>query len=337
MPPETSALATLAWAARAKSIAAKGGGEAAEAFLSANRVPEEVRRRIYSKAAVSAAPATGTPNLSIGEWTDSARTASAFYRLLNDNALTRLPWHARVGMITSSASAAVVGEGKGVPLSKVTIGNIILAPAKVAALIAVTDNLLLETGAAGQTMLNRELMSLISEAVDSAFISAITNGVTPTASVSALADLRTAMSTVTFVGQSRPYWIAHPSVGALAATLSDAKGGQAFQAASVSGGELAGLPLLTTTGCPASTLIFLDGRGIAANAEAPSIDASSETDLEMSSTPVGAADVPTAAQMVSMYQTDSTALMAIAYIASQRLRANAVAVINNITAATWVP
>lgn len=327
--PEPSAAATLAWRARYKAIAAKTDAATAEAQLVAWRVPEPVRR-----AAVGAAGSLGQI-VEIGAWSNSAQLVSAFYRILNDNAFVRIPAHVRVGMVTSSAAAGVVGEGKAIPVSQVVIGNIVLMPTRVGALIVCTDNLLYDVSGPGQAMFNRELLTRIGAAVDKEFVAKITSSLVPITSTAALADVRAAMLAVASDALERPYFIASPDVGKLAATLSDVKGGPAFMAASSIGGELGNVPLLISSGLAPGTLVYLDAGQIVANGEAPTIDVSSETNISMDTVPPMAADVPTAASMVSMYQTDSTALRSTVLFACDKLRANSVSLVTGITGVTW--
>lgn len=336
-PPETdnmqmsepSAVGLLAWRARYKALAARMDAARAEAQLVAWRVPEPVRR-----AAVGAAGSLGQI-VEIGAWSNSAQTVSSFYRMLNDNAFVQIPAHVRVGMMTSSPAAGVVGEGKAVPVSQVVIGNIVLLPTRVGSLIVCTDSLLFDVSAPGQAMFNRELLSRLGAAVDAAFVAKISSGLTPITSTAALADVRAAMLAVASDAAERPYFIASTDVGKLAATLSDVKGGPAFAAASSIGGELCNLPLLVSSGLAAGTLYYVNAAQIVANGEAPTINVSSEADIQMDTAPGSASDLPTAASLVSMFTTNSTALRSTVLFACDKLRANAVSVVTGITATTW--
>jgi hypothetical protein len=335
MQPETTpAIATLGWVARAHAVASKSYAGAAEDFLAAHRVPEAAQR-IY-KAAIGASDSSmAPPGISLGQWSDSARTVSAFYRIMADGGFVRTPMHAKVGMVSSAASAGVVTEGRSVPASKIILGNVLLVPQTVAALVVVTDSLLLATDAGSQSVFNRELLGAISSAIDSAFLDRIDNGLTPITSTGTLADLRAALLAVTSTGLPRLYWIASVDVGKLASTMSVTKGGSATVAASAVGGELCNLPLLISSGCPAGTLYLVDAAQVAANGEAPTLAISTQADIQMDSTPSMDSTVPTAAAMVSMFATNSTALLSTAIFACEKLRASAVSVVTGITATTW--
>jgi Phage capsid family len=335
LPETTSGLAVLAWEARGKALAAKTHAEQARAWMTANGAPTRAKAAI---GAVGTGDATlGSEAVSIGDWSNSARTTSAFYRMWADGAFIRAPANMRVAMVTSSPSAGVVAEGKSIPVSKTVLNNVVLTPEKVAALMVVTDELLLRVDAVGQQMFNRELMGVLSAAVDAAFVAKIGTGVTPITSSAPMADLRAALTAITGSTVPRPYWLSAVDVAKWGSTLTQAKGGPPFAAASVVGGELANIPLLVSSGIPSGMLYLIDAAAICADAVAPTVEVSVEADVQMDTAPGMASDVPTAANLVSMFQTNSTALKATALSAAEKLRSNAVAVISGISATTWAP
>jgi hypothetical protein len=337
MSPEPSALATLAWVVRAKAVHSKAGYNAALDFLDANRLPGQIDR--VCKAALGAgtiaSSSLGTPfeGIMIGPWSDSMRTASAFYRVLSDGGFTRIPMMRRVGMVTSAPTAAVVAEGTAIPLSRVVIGNVVLTPQKAAGLIALSDELLLATDPGGQQMFSRQLAAVLAAAVDTAFVNTITTGVTPITSVSANKDVRALLTAVNMVGIARPYFIGGTNIGKLGASL--ATFFPAFAATSAVGGELANLPLAISSGVPVDELVLIDGSGIAVDATPPEVSVSTETDLQLDTAPTGSSATPTAVSMTSMFSTNSVAVKAVAVFGAARLRADAVAVVTGITSTTW--
>lgn len=100
----------------------------------------------------------------------------------------------------------------------------------------------------------------------------------------------------------------------------------------MNGGTLEGLPAITSANVPGDAVngyamvlavqseILLAEGGL-------TIDASREASLEFSSTPTGDAKAPTAAQLVSLWQTGSVAIKAVRGITWARRRPSAVAVI----------
>ena len=73
---------------------------------------------------------------------ESLRSRSVLFRLLGDAALARVPMAQSVAFLTANASAWVVGAGKPVPLSKLSLSASVLEPVKACALIVVSEELL---------------------------------------------------------------------------------------------------------------------------------------------------------------------------------------------------
>jgi hypothetical protein len=336
MSPEPSALATLSWIARAKAVQCKSSHYDAVAYLDTNRLPGQIVR--VAKAALGsstiASNVLGTPfeGIEIGPFSDSMRTAGAYYRILSDGGFTRIPMMRRVGMVTSAPTAGVVAEGAAIPLSRVVIGNVVLTPIKAAGLMAMTEELLFTLEPGGQQMFARQLQAVLTAAVDLGFVNALT-GVTPITSTGPTKDLRAALMAVNTVGIAKPYWIGSTDIGKLGSTL--ATFFPAFNACSAVGGELANLPFLVSSGVPSGTLYLVDGSGIAVDAYPPEISVSAEADLQMDTAPTGSSATPTAVSMVSMFGTNSIAVKAVAVFGAVKLRADAVAVVTGITSTTW--
>jgi hypothetical protein len=338
MSEAVSAAAVLGWIARGQAVASRGYPGDAANWLAANGAPERAQRIV--KAAIGAGTTTdsdlGSYGISIGQWSEACRTRSVFYRLLADGAFVAMPMYTPIGIAVGTLSGALVDEGAGTPVGKVKIGNVQLLPHKAVALIVVTQELLRDVSSAGQTLFNRELLGAISDAVDSAVFEMLIDTSSPSiASTSPLADLRAALLAVNSVGLARLYWVAAPDVAKLASTLSITDGGPAFAAASATGGELANLPLLVSSGLGAGTLALLNGSGIAANGLAPVVSVSTQADIAMDTAPPMNATTPTPAQMVSMFQTNSAAVKAIAEFAVEKLRDDAVTTVTGINATTW--
>ena len=77
-------------------------------------------------------------------------------------------------------------------------------------------------------------------------------------------------------------------------------------------------------------MLLIDGVGIAGESDAIKIDASDDTTIEMETEPTQDSTTPTASEMVSMFQTNSVAIMAKAWFGAERIRDDAVARITNI-------
>ena len=113
------------------------------------------------------------------------------------------------------------------------------------------------------------------------------------------------------------------------ATLGADDGGT-FPSMTPAGGQLRGLNCLVSSGIPAGQLVVLDAAQIAAAATEVDVRVSGQADVEMSDTPAHDGVTPTAASLVSMFQANSVAMRAVATIAAQRLRDDALALITGI-------
>jgi hypothetical protein len=183
-------------------------------------------------------------------------------------------------------------------------------------------------------MFSRQLAAVLAAAVDTGFVNAL--AATPITSTGPTKDVRALLSAVDtqgLSGSAKLYFIGGANVGKLGSTL--ATYFPAFTAVSASGGELANLPLLISSGLPVDELVLVDAFGIAADADTPEISVSAEADLQMDTAPPMTSATPTAATMVSMYATNSIAVRAMAVFGAAKLRADAVAAISGITSTTW--
>ncbi len=262
--PAESAVAVLGWLARARVIASRGLASDGADFLAVNRAPEQAQRIFKTAVGAATSADLGADGIGIGIWaTDSLRTKSVFYRLLDDNAFTRVPLFTQIAFATSTATGATVAEGAPIPVSKIVVDKLILQPANAVALCVFTDELLKNVTPAGQSFFNKELATAVSDAVDAKFLSLVASGATSTASAGVSAsnawhDLRTALLSLSTSGASKLYWVASVDVAKKASTLADTAGGAAFAAMSPSGGELCNLPALVASGVPAGSLYLID-------------------------------------------------------------------------------
>jgi hypothetical protein len=269
-----------------------------ERWAEMNRAPERALRILKSGAIPAgttsdadwAGNAMGDYNASILAFFESLRTTSVFFRLVADNALRRVPLRQRVGIVSGSAAGWIVGEGKPVPLSKLTLKNGVLEPVRAAAQIVLTDELWRNVSTAGQLVVGRELKQSLGDAVDRTFVDLIVDPSTDGSAVfdssgpdteDVYADLRRALFAVGSGSGSALYWIAGTNVAKRASCLGPA----VFEAMSPLGGELVNLPCLASSAIDADTLYLLDASRIAADAATIELRASSQASIEMESNP----------------------------------------------------
>lgn len=320
--PENNAL-VLPWLARGRAVASMSNQDDAVRWL--NTVGQHRAARILQKGTVGASATTDSDVATmIGAWTGTMSTSSVFYRLVNDGLVRKLPFHKRIGLATSSPTGAIVAEGAARPISRIVISSAMLQPIVVSSMLVTTKEMLLEPEAEG--LFNRELKSVLGQAVDATFIEAIL-GDTGAVSIpssgadvdDAIADVRAALLALAPTGDaSRLVWLLSPDTARRGSTLGT-EGGGVFPSLGPAGGEIRGVVALTSNGIPAGTAALIDCAQIAAASGAVDVRVSSQADVEMSDTPAHDASTPTPANLVSMFQSNSVAMKATATIAATRL------------------
>jgi HK97 family phage major capsid protein len=294
--------------------------------------------RLVEKAPVGSFGTTDTDyKPAVAAFAETMRTTSAFFRLVADRAFVAAPLNVRVGVsrTPSLIVAGVADEGKAKPVAPLGMLTFILSPVKAAALGAVTNELLDDISAEGQTHFANELKAAVAMAVDAKFLSLVSAGVTPITSAGATAvnakhDLRTALLQVGSDGPSRLYWVCAPNTAKMASVLTDTAGLDAFPSMSAGGGELAALPAVVSSAVPAGSLYLINAAGVAATAGGIELRASRQASILMNTVPVMDATTPAPATLVSMWQSNTVAFLAECQFGALPLRTDVCAVIQSI-------
>lgn len=211
---------------------------------------------------------------------------------------------------------------------------------------------LFETWAPGtEQNLLRVLERAISRGVDAAFIdvdssavagerpASILNGVSPIGSLTntatgALADLEDLLGAHIDAGSDgeRIVLAMHPSTCLALSVLESSNGNRTFPNLGAFGGEVLGVPVVTSVACvrsgsPSEKIIAaLDGgKIIVADDDGLELTTNTATSLQMDDAPTNDATTGTGTNMVSLFQTHSLALKAVRTLNFQRAHASAVA------------
>jgi hypothetical protein len=168
------------------------------------------------------------------------------------------------------------------------------------------------------------LKGAVSDVVDEEFFNIVMPGApsipsSGTDQLSMAADLGTLLAVVNVSGGGALFWAASVDVGNRLALINDGKGGM-----SPLGGEFLNLPALVSGTIPSGTLRLINAAAIAGNVDSISLDASGQVDLLMQDDPEGAA------AMVSMFQSNATALKAEVAFGVEKIRVDAVAEVTDI-------
>lgn len=256
-----------------------------------------------------------------------------------------------------------VGEGKAKPLTNFTFSRSVLEPLKVANIAVATEETLRDSSPSAETILRDQLAAALAARLDIDFIdptkaavagvspASITNGVTFEVSSGTDADAVRADVKALFnafiAANNAPtsgVWIMPSTVALSLSMMLNPLGQQEFPGINMNGGTFMGLPVIVSEYVP--TAYDPDGAGAAtagavvvlANASdiyladdgGIAVDMSREASLEMSDAPTGDSIAPTAASLVSMFQTNSVAFRAERTINWGKRRASAVAALGSV-------
>lgn len=275
----------------------------------------------------------------------------------------------RTPLITQTAGGTGywVGQGAAKPLTRFAWTRRTLEPLKVANIAVITDELLRSSSPAADQMIRDSLVDALRERLDTDFIdptkaavagispASITNGLTGIGSsgtdeAAVRADIRKIFQA--FIDADNPptsgVWIMPAGLALSLSLMTTTSGDPAFPGITMQGGNLFGLPVILSQYVP--TAYDPDGAGAAvagsivvlANATDIyladegefAVDASREASLEMADNPTGSSATPTAATLVSMFQTNSVAIRAERTVNWARRRDSGVAM---LTSVNWAP
>jgi HK97 family phage major capsid protein/HK97 family phage prohead protease len=279
--------------------------------------------------------------------------------------LRRIPFRVPIGTQTSGGAGYWVGEGMAKPLTAFDFTRVTLEPLKVANIVVVTEELLRYAAIPAETMLRDQIVEALRARLDTDFIdptktavpgtspASITNGVTTVTSAGASADaVRADVAAVmqAFINANNPptsgVWVMDATTALRLSMMTGPLGEpQDFSRnLTMNGGTFAGMPVIVSeyvgefAGSPGAANVWLvAARDVALADEGGfNVDMSREASLVMDNAPVmssggiGSPDSPVAAQMVSMFQTNSVAFRAERTINWTKLRAEAVQGISNV-------
>ncbi len=273
--------------------------------------------------------------------------------------LRAVPFNVAITGQISGGAGYWVGEGKAKPLTNFTFDRQTLGWSKVAAISVITEELARFSSPSAEALVRDGLRDALVARLDIDFVdpahaavanvtpASITNGLTPLTSTAGMTadsvrhDLQALLNAfITSNANVADLVLIIPNTIALGLSLmTNAIGNREFPGLGINGGELAGIPVITSQ--YANTAASGD-MAIAVNAQlvgladdgAVAVEASREASLEMSDAPTGDSLTPTGSQLVSMWQTNSIALKAERFINWKKLRTGAVVYMDHLD---WAP
>lgn len=256
-----------------------------------------------------------------------------------------VPFNVRIGGQTSGGTANWVGQGKGKPVTKFDFTSTTIPFTKIAAIAVITQELARFSSPSAEMLVRDSLADCVIAKVDSdlfdpdvAAVSTVNpagllNGVAPLTTVSLNGidygdpdTVRAAIAALwvpwdsTYLG-ARPAYYTTPAVARQLSLSREALGTPAFPGMTMTGGNIGGVPvrvsqyLANNGGSGGAPFILVDESEIyLADDGAVTLDASEQASIEMNDAPTQVAGTPTAASLVSMWQTNSIAFRAERYI-----------------------
>jgi hypothetical protein len=283
---------------------------------------------------VSGADVVG-PTVSAFTALEAALRTSSVYDAVASEAM-EAAFHVRVGMMTGQMSGAKTAEGAAKLAQVMTFAANALAPEKFVSVIACTQEFL-DAMPGAMESLTTQLRVAVGSAADLEFLADIaatnsdaSSGLGTSSLSDIMADIIGQLLPMVDYAQASRLWLVVSPDQARAMTMA------AYAAGIVGmtplGGTFAGLRTIVSDSLPSATISIIDATGLVMASTPITVRTSSETALELATSSSMTSATGTGASVVSMFQTNSIALLAERSIAFAPLRPNSFA---SLTSVQW--
>lgn len=273
--------------------------------------------------------------------------------------ISMVPFNIRYGIQSGGSTVAWVGQGAGKPVSKLQFTSGSLGFAKAAGIVVITQELARFSSPSAELKVRDDLTAQMRYFLDQQFIdpgvAAVAN-VSPASILNGCSNVRQAAAAWTTmaavltdvkallagyaaneISLEGAYWVMTPDTAmSLGMLLNTGGTAFAFPTISVNGGTFMGLPTIVSNAVPHSTsagaivALVVPQHILMADDGQVAIDTSTEASLQMDTAPTITSATPTAASLVSMFQTNSIAIRAERIINWARARDYGVGYIDNM-------
>lgn len=271
--------------------------------------------------------------------------------------LRRVPFNIHIKGQSAAAAAGWVGEGYAKPVTRMGFSDTYLGWAKVAAISVITEELARFSSPAAEGLVRDELGNAVIERIDTDFVdpvkaaatgaaaspASITNGVTPivssgTDAEAVRADIAAlwAVADQTNLPVDSAVYITDSRTARMLGLLRNPLGQREFPEVTMRGGSIDGIPVIVSNYVPSDSdgslfILAFASEILLADDDVVTVEASREASILMDNAPNMNSGTPTgAANMVSMWQTNSIALRAERMINWARRRPQAVAYLTGV-------
>jgi HK97 family phage major capsid protein len=319
---------------------------------------------ILQKATVNAATTTDAAwagpllayNNYVGDFIDylRPRTIIGQFGLNGVPALRRIPFNVHIKGQTVGGAGYWVGQGKAKPVTAFGYDDTYHGWFKVAGIAVLTDDIIRFSDPAAENLVRDSLADVLAARMDTDFIDpafagvanvspqSITNGATHFATLGKTADNARDDLARLWAGAlgadmdvSQAVYIMPPITALYLSLMRNALGQPEFPTISIKGGTFLGVPVIISnylnhdSNGATVVLAFADEIYYSDDGQA-TIDFSTEASIQMLDNPTVASDTGTPTTLVSMFQTDSTALRAHRFVNWSRRRPQAVSYLTNV-------
>lgn len=277
------------------------------------------------------------PLLQLGDY---AAMQSAWLATLRNSAfdvmlpaMARVPRLTRGGLVTLITGGAPA-EGAGKLLSSLDLIANGITPQKAAAIV-IGSRELIDAPDFPLGALNTELGNAVALATDQRFITALLAGATSIASTgTAVHDLALLLESVPRGASSRPFFVGGVSTRDQASLITESLGRSA-RLPVAGGGSLLDIPFVTSDALTSTTLVLADASRVAAFDDGLVLDRADHASLHLADTQTQSSTSPPteAADLLSLWQTNSVALRGERTFGIRKLESAAVA---QLTAIEWL-
>ena len=233
-------------------------------------------------------------------------------------------------VIASSIAASAVNEGAAKPVHSLSFTLSDLTPTKVASTVVLSDELVEGLTDVGVRALARELRRAVALAADSAFLAALTGNSAEAMGADSLDgfsdDLGELLRLVDAGATSRLFLITTPMIGRQLA----AKGLTSGLNLSWNGGTVAGIEVRISDAQDAGRMTLVAADGLAIAQTPLELRSSWQAAIQMDNSPSSNTTSPTAVSLVSMLQTNCSALIAERLIGILAVRQNSYAHLSGV-------
>ena len=252
--------------------------------------------------------------------------------------MVEVPLRSRIIINSSTIVGASVGEAAAKPVRRLNLSNLDTDVTKSISHVALSKEFVLEAPVLAERLLARALPEAVGRATDTFLLSKLNannsgesqGDINPTWALM-LADLVELLEQIQVGDASKLFYVMPPR---LAKALSAKAYENGVTTAKYAGGEILGVPILTTLSQTAGTITIVDASAIAIGDEGFLVRTSDVASFEMSDAPTGDSSAPTAVSTVSAFQTNMLALICERRVSVRVFDTNAVA---SLTGVQWGP